>query len=74
MKTSESFLRLTMTLGVITFIALGLSSLALIDIYHSTEPDLTNEWNAVRITFFMTGLFIFASLIILWKMWKRDNG
>jgi hypothetical protein len=71
MNTSQPFIRLTLTLGIITLIALILSSLALIDIYKSNEADLTAEWNMVRVSFSMTGLFIFASLIILWKMRKE---
>ena len=68
MNAVEPFVRVTLTLGVITLIGLVLSSLALIDIYVNMEPDLTNEWNTVWVSLFMTALFIFASLRILWRI------
>ena len=54
-------------LGVAAGFSLVLCALALQDIAHG-EADLRNEWWAVRIGFFVMGLFIAAALLTLGKV------
>ena len=48
----------TVILGVLSVAGLVLSHLALNDIAKAVEPDLSMEWNMVRIGFFIMVLFI----------------
>jgi hypothetical protein len=38
----------TLVFGILSLLAVGISSLALVDIYHAREPDLTQEWRMVQ--------------------------
>jgi hypothetical protein len=48
---------LTNILGIINLFSLIFMFLALTDIYHNYEPDLTMEWSIVRFGFFISLLF-----------------
>jgi hypothetical protein len=58
--------RLTFGLGVLSVLAVILANLALIDIYHG-EPDVTLEWNAVRVSFLIILVFHAFALTAAWK-------
>ena len=68
MLNSKAFVRLSIILGVFTFFSLILSSLALVDIYHCVEPDLTLEWNMVRVSLVITLFFSVISIITILKI------
>ena len=68
MFNSKAFVRLSIILGVFTFFSLILSSLALVDIYHGVEPDLTLEWNMVRVSLVITLFFSVISIITILKI------
>lgn len=72
MNTSKNFIIISLILGVITLIGLFLSSLALIDIYHNDEPNLSLEWNIVRISSLLTLIFVVLSLITLLRIRKKQ--
>lgn len=57
MKDKELWI-LTAALGGLSVLGLALTHLALTDIWHGREPDLTAEWAVVRIS-----LLIFAGFI-----------
>jgi hypothetical protein len=40
-----------------------MSHLALTDITHNTEPDLTAEWWVIRITFVLVGALVLSVLV-----------
>ena len=68
MNTSKNLIRISLILGVITLIGLFLSSLALIDIYQNDEPNLTLEWNIVRISILITLMFVIISSITILRI------
>ena len=58
--------RVSLWLGSLSLAALVLANLALIDIYHG-EPDVTLEWNVVRIAFLVILAFHGFALTAAWK-------
>jgi L-asparagine transporter-like permease len=58
-------------LGILTLLSILLSHLALTDIYNNTEPDLTLEWNTVRLGYLLTFIFVVIALITIMK--KKSN-
>lgn len=65
--TLRHWLSTSMALGIVAAFGLVLCALALQDIAHG-EADVRNEWWAVRIGLFLTGLFIAATLVTLVKV------
>ncbi len=59
--------RVSLMLGVVSLVAVGVSHLALTDIAHG-EPDLTQEWNVVRAAVVSIVAFQFAALATLWRL------
>lgn len=53
--------------GILTIISIFVSHLALTDIYHNTEPDLSLEWNIVRLGYLLTFTFAVIALITIVK-------
>ena len=54
-------------LGTISLLATGLSRLALQDIFHAREPDLSLEWQIVRVAHMLWGVFYTAVCYTLWQ-------
>ena len=59
---------ITRFLAFLSLIAIIFAHLALTDIYHNKEPDLTAEWIAVRVAFFIIVLFVISVLVTLKKI------
>ena len=71
MNKLNKMVRISLILGVITLIGLLLSILALIDIYHNSEPDLSMEWNTVRVCFIVTVVFISMSVTTIIRIRQK---
>lgn len=71
MKTLKILSVVSFILGIITLISLLFSHLALTDIYHNIEPNLNTEWNAVRLSYLLTLIFVVISLITIWRLTKK---
>lgn len=56
--------RLTILLGLLSLLAVGVGHLALTDIAHG-EPDVSREWTVVRLCFAVIVLFQVAALLTL---------
>jgi hypothetical protein len=54
-------------LGSITLLSILFSHLALTDIYHHTESDLSLEWNIVRLSYLLSFVFVVIALITILK-------
>ncbi len=66
--TKEKKLRtITKYLAYLSLTAIIFAHLALTDISHNNEPDLTSEWIVVRVAFFIIIAFIAATLMTLKK-------
>jgi len=63
-------IRATMALGFVSLAGLGLSHLALVDIYHG-EPDLSVEWTVLRLSALVFLIFIALSLFTLGRVLQR---
>jgi hypothetical protein len=59
-----------MALGFVSLAGLGLSHLALVDIYHG-EPDLSVEWTVLRLSALVFLIFIALSLFTLGRVLQR---
>ena len=68
--THQMASRLTFALGVLSVLAVILANLALLDIYHG-EPDVTLEWNAVRVSFLIILVFHAFALTAAWKAFTQ---
>lgn len=73
MDQAKKLTRMTVTVGIMTVLGLALSFLALTDINHNTEPDLSQEWTIVRATFFLIILFIGLALATIWVYSHRKS-
>ncbi len=51
---------------MLSVLAVILANLALLDIYHG-EPDVTLEWNAVRLAFLIILVFHVVALSAAWR-------
>ncbi len=63
-------IRATMALGIASLVGLGLTHLALVDIYHG-EPDLSMEWTVLRLSALVFLAFIVLGLITLRQVAQR---
>jgi len=61
MKTKISAI-VNIILALFVLIGLVFSHLALTDISHGLEPDLSAEWWVVRITFLLVSALVFSSI------------
>ena len=61
----------TKYLAYISVLAIICTHLALTDIYHNKEPDLTLEWFVVQVTIFIIAIFIVFVLMTLKKITKE---
>ena len=64
--------RLSFRLGILSLFAVGLSHLALIDIWHG-EQDLTLEWRALQIAFGAIIVFQVSALATLRRMLREER-
>ena len=62
---------MTVAVGIMTAISLILSFLALTDINHNNEADLSQEWAMVRLTFFLIVLFMGLAFATIWIYSQR---
>jgi hypothetical protein len=67
----KTLITISAILGILTLLSILLSHLALTDIYNNTEPDLTLEWNTVRLGYLLTFIFVVIALITIMK--KKSN-
>lgn len=63
--TPQAFRHLAIWLGAISLAAIVASLLALQDIFHAIEPDLSLEWWVVRFAFSLIIAFHLVSLVAL---------
>lgn len=73
MDQAKKLTRMTVAVGIMTAIGMVLSFLALTDINHNNEPDLSLEWSIVRATFFLMVLFIGLALATIWVYSHRKS-
>jgi hypothetical protein len=59
---------IALALGVLTLIALGFAHLALVDIAHAAEPDLSMEWRMLRVAALLVLMFIAFAMGTLWRL------
>lgn len=71
MRRLQIIASLTIILCFINLLGIAASFLALTDITHGIEPDLSMEWWVVRISYF-TEFLLIASVIALVIMGRRD--
>ena len=64
MKAQKTRLVVQLFFLFVGFIFLCIVYLALTDIWHGKEPDLTNEWNIVQIGIKVVGGVILLSIIL----------
>jgi ABC-type Na+ efflux pump permease subunit len=62
MKKLRIWATVTLTLGILALVLLGLMFLALADIYHG-EEDASLEWGILRVGFFVIFFLIVATFI-----------
>ena len=62
---------ISLALGVLTLFALGAAHLALVDIAHDSEPDLSMEWGMLRVAALVMLMFIAFTLPTLWRLRGR---
>jgi hypothetical protein len=67
----KTLTKISVILGILTLLSILFSHLALTDIYHNTETDLTLEWNIVRTGYLLTFIFVVIALITIMK--KRQH-
>ena len=72
MITISRLTKMSLTLGALTIISLLFSLLALTDIYHNNEPNLSTEWSVVRTSFIITFIFIVLSSITILRLIKNN--
>lgn len=72
MGKSRNFIRGSLALAVITLIGLLFSALALTDIYHNREPDLTAEWNIVRASWVCAAAFVLTASFTLLQFGEKE--
>ncbi|MCB0727364.1 MAG: hypothetical protein R3A12_03715 [Ignavibacteria bacterium] len=73
MEKFKRLYRMTIAFGVITIISLLFSAFALHDIYYNKEPDLTLEWNIVKLSFIFIVIFIGLSISTIAAKIKQDE-
>ena len=68
--------RITFILGIFVVVGILFSHLALTDISHGTEPDLSVEWNIVRIFYGMVIIFLVFVFILISRVFSlyQRNG
>ena len=69
MAKTRKYLIFTLSLSILSILALILSHLALTDIYHGGE-DLSMEWSSLRITAIVFALFITSTIFTVRKVLK----
>ena len=62
---------MALALGVLALLALGTAHLALVDIAHGSEPDLSLEWGMLRLAALLMLTFIAFTLPTLWRLRGR---
>jgi len=67
MKNLKTQVRVTLVLGVLALLAVGMSHLALTDIYHG-EADVSLEWTVVRVSAAVVLAFVGLALFTLRRM------
>lgn len=67
----NKLMRMTIAVGIMTTISLVFTILALTDIHSGAEPDLSNEWAIVRVSFFIVPLFIALTMACIWRASKN---
>ncbi len=65
MVKNKLFRAITKFLAYSSLLAIFFAHLALTDISHNKEPDLSAEWLIVRVTFFIIITFIISVLVTL---------
>ena len=70
MRGLKGQIRATTAFGVASLVVLGLSHLALVDIYHG-EPDLSTEWAVLRLSAVILLTFVVLSLFTLRRALQR---
>lgn len=68
--TPQRIRTLAILLGAASSIGIVLSWLALQDIFHAYEPDLSMEWSIVRVAFLVSIAFHATSLVALQRLNK----
>lgn len=66
--TPQRIRDLAIWLGAVSSIGIVLSWLALQDIFHAYEPDLSMEWSIVRVALLVSVAFHAASLVALTRL------
>ncbi len=71
MKNNKSLAVVNIVLSVLVIIGLAMSHLALTDIAHGVEPDLTAEWWVIRVTFLLVGALVLSVLVTARTILRR---
>jgi len=66
----KTLARVSLILGVVSLLAVGVSHLALTDIYHG-ETDTSQEWRALQISAGVILAFQISALVTLWRFLRR---
>lgn len=67
------YVSLVFLICVLSTIGLIASHLALVDIYHGVEPDLSMEWNMLRIGFGLQIILVVTVLGLLWRVTRLSG-
>ncbi|HNK63243.1 MAG TPA: hypothetical protein PLE14_04290 [Anaerolineales bacterium] len=69
MSNLKTQVAITMSLGILSLIAGLLAHLALTDIFHA-EPDVSLEWNVVRLCAAIIAAFVISAILLLKKIYR----
>ena len=67
MKNLQPLIRMSIALGVLSLIALGISFLALTDIRHG-EADVSLEWKFLNFAALILLMYIFSGVVTLFRV------
>jgi hypothetical protein len=70
MFSDKTLIKLTFIFGCLSLISLLLCHLALTDIAHG-EPNVSAEWNILRVSAVIIFTFIISTFYIFWRIHKK---
>lgn len=65
--------RVSAILGALALVGMLFAHLALTDIWHAAESDLSLEWCVVRLSFLLQAAFVLVASLALWQGWKAQR-
>lgn len=73
MQTVKRWAMIATALGILVILSMLASHLALVDIWHGIEPNLSAEWGTVRFGFLFQLLFIISVFIMIRQIFRLER-